>query len=51
MNKHFYIKCPLHGNFKILPSNHLNNKGGCPDCARIDYGKKSTDNNTYSNEA
>ena len=51
MSIHFYIQCPVHGNFKILPSNHYNNKGGCPECAKIKFGKRAKEKNTYTNEA
>ena len=51
MSIHFYIQCPVHGNFKILPSNHYNNKGSCPECAKIKFGKRAKEKNTYTNEA
>lgn len=28
------ITCPIHGDFKQRPINHLSNESGCPECAR-----------------
>jgi very-short-patch-repair endonuclease len=31
-NKHLTIGCKVHGNFRIIPNNHLRG-GGCPKCS------------------
>jgi len=33
------VTCPIHGDFEILPSNHINNKQGCSACANLRKGK------------
>lgn len=38
--KKVIIKCPIHGPFKIKPSNHTNNKQGCWSCGNESTGKK-----------
>ena len=34
------IICPIHGEFKQTPDNHLHQKSGCTDCGRITQGPK-----------
>jgi very-short-patch-repair endonuclease len=34
------INCPLHGEFKQLPSAHISNKQGCPRCAKEKLANK-----------
>jgi len=34
------VVCPYHGSFEIRPSNHINNKQGCPDCGNESTGSK-----------
>jgi hypothetical protein len=36
------IICPVHGEFKQTPSNHLSGQGGCHECANISISKKRT---------
>jgi hypothetical protein len=33
------IICPIHGIFKQIPYNHLQNKCGCPSCAKTGFDK------------
>jgi len=50
MNYHFNVECNIHGEFRILPTNHLYRKGGCPDCKLINFGARSSKINTYNNQ-
>lgn len=34
------VICPIHGPFEIRPSNHINNKQGCPECGNESTGNK-----------
>lgn len=34
MNDHVIIICPLHGEYKQKPRNHIKSKAGCPTCAK-----------------
>jgi hypothetical protein len=34
------VICPSHGAFQIRPSNHINNRQGCPDCGNESTGSK-----------
>jgi endogenous inhibitor of DNA gyrase (YacG/DUF329 family) len=27
-----YVTCPIHGDFRVAPTNHISNKSGCPKC-------------------
>lgn len=40
------IICPIHGEFKIQPTNHINSKQGCPKC----YDDKRTNVNLRNTE-
>ena len=42
------VNCPIHGSFKVSPSNHLKKirPRGCPECGRL----KSAKSNTFSQE-
>lgn len=33
------IICPIHGEFKIRPSNHINNRQGCKKCGKENHSK------------
>jgi group I intron endonuclease len=36
-NKNIIVTCPIHGDFKVLPTNHLSKDkrgGGCPKCSK-----------------
>jgi len=51
MKNHFYVECNMHGQFRILPSNHLYRKAGCPECNKINFGLRSAEINTYNTQA
>ena len=38
--KKLKVICPKHGEFNIKPSNHINNKQGCPICGNESTGSK-----------
>ena len=42
------ITCPIHGDFIATPNDHLNNKSGCPLCAKeLIINKKSSNTNEF----
>ena len=41
------ITCREHGDFQQTPDNHINQKQGCPKCARRLVGQKSTKNQAW----
>lgn len=46
MRKNMVMKCPIHGEFSMLPTNHIHGKKGCPECGKI----KCRESNTMTTE-
>lgn len=39
LSHHIYVKCPIHGAFRVTPENHIRGRG-CPECGIIKRKKK-----------
>lgn len=47
-NEKLTLICPVHGEFQITPSAHLNGKQGCPECGKINSSNaKRLTNETF----
>lgn len=51
-NEKLTLICPVHGEFQITPSAHLNGKQGCPECGKISSSNaKRLTNETFIEKA